>query len=104
MLALSTGVRAAPECLQGFAERKLLLLSDVIAYCKSFHNAAVRRARLAAASASTKASQVDTFFLSRALHFSLTWVFRSVMICMLHPQSAMQPHACTVKFCQNALM
>lgn len=43
--------------LQGFAERKLLLLSDVIAYCKSFHNAAVRRARLAAASAPTKASQ-----------------------------------------------
>lgn len=43
--------------LQGFAERKLMLLSDVIAYCKSFHNAAVRRARLAAASAPSKASQ-----------------------------------------------
>ena len=31
-----------------------MLVSDVIAYCKSFHNAAVRRARLAAASAPTK--------------------------------------------------
>ncbi|KAA6418704.1 MAG: centrosomal of 44 kDa [Trebouxia sp. A1-2] len=48
-------VLTAPQFLeQGFAERKLMLVSDVIAYCKSFHNAAVRRARLAAASAPTK--------------------------------------------------
>ena len=40
--------------MQGFAERKLMLMSDVIAYCKSFHNAAVRRARLAAASGPSK--------------------------------------------------
>lgn len=40
--------------IQGFAERKLGLISDVIAYCKSFHNAAVRRARLAAATVPSK--------------------------------------------------
>ncbi|KAL0034375.1 hypothetical protein WJX77_011722 [Trebouxia sp. C0004] len=54
-------VLTAPQFLeQGFAERKLMLVSDVIAYCKSFHNAAVRRARLAAASAPTKSGKDAT--------------------------------------------
>jgi centrosomal protein CEP44 len=34
--------------LQGFVERKLLLLSDVVAACKKVHNDELRRERLAA--------------------------------------------------------
>ena len=35
--------------VQGFAERKILLVSQVIQRCRSYHNAAVRQARRAAA-------------------------------------------------------
>ncbi len=46
-----------------------MLVSDVIAYCKSFHNAAVRRARLAAASAPTKVYfEHSSALLFSALH------------------------------------
>lgn len=37
-----------PATLQGFAERKVILVSDTIAACKKIHNDEVRKERLAA--------------------------------------------------------
>ena len=47
------------SCLQGFAERKVMLLHDLICKCVSFHNEAVRLQRIANATFQVACSRVE---------------------------------------------
>lgn len=44
------------RCVQGYAERKVLLLCDVVGVCKKLHNEGVRKERLAALKATRTVS------------------------------------------------
>jgi hypothetical protein len=45
---LSNQIHCVTSCTQGFAERKLMLISEVVQACKKIHNDEIRKERLAA--------------------------------------------------------